>query len=180
MAKTPAQDDDDVEDLVEEDVTLQDICQSLVEVRSRDDVAEAVIRYLATRFHRAALFMVVGGQITGWRSAKAGQPIAGFDAFQLPASEPSVLKTAIDSRSYFLGPIPGSGANLALTSHLGKPAPASALLLPLVLMGRVVALFYVDDPDRSLAEHLPELQTLATRALLAFELLILHNKILRV
>lgn len=177
VSETPAP--DDIEDLIEEDVTLQDTCASLVEVRSRDDVAETVIRFLAAHFQRAALFMVVGGQITGWRSAKAGQPIPGFEAFQLPVSEPSVLKTAIDSQSYFLGPIPGSGANLALTSHLGKPAPASALMLPLVLMGRVVALIYVDDPDRSPTEHLPELQALASRALLAFELLILHNKILR-
>ena len=161
-------------------MTLPDICQSLVEVRSRDDVAEAVIRYLAAHFRRAALFMVVGGQITGWRSTREGRPIPGFDAFQLPAAEPSVLKTVIDSQSYLLGPIPPSGANLALTSHLGKPVPASALLLPLVLMGRVVALMYVDDPERNLAEYLPDLQALTTKARLAFELLILHNHILRI
>jgi len=171
--------EEDIEELAEEEVTLPEIGQTLVEVRSRDDVAEALIRYLAAHFRRAALFMVVGGQITGWRSAREGRPIPGFDAFQLPTAEPSVLKTVVDSQSYLLGPIPSSGANLALTSHLGKPVPGSALLLPLVLMGRVVALMYVDDPERNLAEYLPDLQALAAKARLAFELLILHNKILR-
>ena len=171
--------DEEVEELSEEAVSLEDTSLQLVEVRDRDDVADALIRYLAANYYRAALFMVVGGQITGWRSARDGEPIAGFDAFQLPASEPSVLKTTIDNQSYFLGPLPKSGANLALISHLGKPDPTTILLLPLALMGRVVGLIYIDDPETNLAEHLPDLQMLATKGLMAFELLILHNKILR-
>ncbi len=170
---------EEVEELVEEEVSLEGTSLQLVAVRDRDDVADALIRYLAANYYRAALFMVIGGQITGWRSARDGEPLAGFEAFQLPASEPSVLKTAIDSQSYFLGPLPKSGANLALTSHLGKPDPTTILLLPLVLMGRVVGLIYIDDPETNLAEHLPDLQMLATKGLMAFELLILHNKILR-
>ncbi len=171
--------EEEIEELVEEEVSLEETSLQLVEVRDRDDVADAIIRYLLTHYQRAALFMVVGGQITGWRSARDGEPIAGFDAFQLPATEPSVLKTAIDNQSYFLGPVPKSGANLALTSHLGQPVPTTVLLLPLVLMGRVVGLIYIDDPETNLAEHLPDLQVLATKGLMAFELLILHNKILR-
>ncbi len=167
------------EELAEEAVSLAETSRALVAVRNRDDVADAVIRHLGVRFKRAVLFMVVGGQITGWRSARNGQPIVGLDESQLPVSEPSVLKTAIDSQSYFLGPIPATGANLALISLLGKPAPATVLILPLVMMGRVVGLIYLDDPDIALAEVLPDLHFLASKILLAFELLILHNKILR-
>jgi hypothetical protein len=63
---------------------------------------------------------------------------------------------------------------------LGKPAPQSALLLPLSILGRVVGLIYVDDTSKDLSEAVVEVQQLASKALMAFEILILHNKILRV
>ncbi len=173
-------DDDLIEELEEEEITLATIAQTLVGITDRDGVADAVIAYLGANYARAALFMVVAGQVTGWRSAKGGQPIPGFEQFQLPLSEPSVLKTAVESNSFFLGPVPQTGANLALTTFLGKPAPQSALLLPMSMLGRVVGLIYVDDPKVDLSAAIVDVQQLSSKALMAFEILILHNKILRV
>ena len=170
---------DVIEDLVEEEVTLASTSQALIKTSDRNDVADAIIKHLGAHYARAALFMVVAGQVTGWRSAKEGVPIPGFDQFQLPLSEPSVLKTAVESNSYFLGPIQYSGANLALTTFLGKPSPTTALLIPMSMLGRVVGLIYVDDPDADLAQAVVDVQQLASKALMAFEILILHNKILR-
>jgi hypothetical protein len=168
-----------VEEL-EEEISLATTAEALVRIKDRNDVAEAVITYLGARFSRAALFMVVAGQVTGWRSAKDGQAIPGFDQFQLPLSEPSVLKTAVESKSFFLGPVPQSGANLALITSLGKPAPKTVLLLPMSMLGRVVGLIYVDDATLDLSQAVAEVQQLSSKALMAFEILILHNKILRV
>ena len=173
-------DDDLIEELEDEEITLATTAQTLIGITDRNDVADAVIAYLGANYTRAALFMVVAGQVTGWRSAKEGQPIPGFEQFQLPLSEPSVLKTAVESNSFFLGPVPQSGANLALTTFLGKPAPQSALLLPMSMLGRVVGLIYVDDPKADLSEAVVDVQQLSSKALMAFEILILHNKILRV
>jgi hypothetical protein len=172
-------DDDLIEGLEDEEITLATTAQRLVGITDRNDVADAIIAYLGANYARAALFMVVVGQVTGWRSAKEGQPIPGFDQFQLPLSEPTVLKTAIESNSFFLGPVPPSGANLALTTILGKPAPRSALLLPMSMMGRVVGLIYVDDPKADLSAAVVDVQKLSSKALMAFEILILQNKILR-
>jgi hypothetical protein len=160
-------------------VTLEEATRRLVDARDRNEVADALVHYLGAQYARAALFMVVGGQISGWRSARHGEPIPGFEDFQLPLSESSVLQTAVESQSYFIGPIPASGANLALLTLLGKPAPATALLLPLTMLGRVVGLIYLDDPQAAPAEALVDAQRLAGKALLAFELLILKSKILR-
>ena len=171
---------DVIEDLVEEEVTLASTSQALIKTSDRNDVADAIIKHLGAHYARAALFMVVAGQVTGWRSVKAGVPIPGFDQFQLPLSEPSVLKTAVESNSYFLGPIQHSGANLALTTFLGKPSPTTALLIPMSMLGRVVGLIYVDDPDADLSQAVVDVQQLASKALMAFEILILHNKILRI
>ena len=173
-------DDDLIEELEDEEITLATTAQTLIGITDRNDVADAVIAYLGANYARAALFMVVAGQVTGWRSAKGGQPIPGFEQFQLPLSEPSVLKTAVESNSFFLGPVPQSGANLALTTFLGKPAPQSALLMPMSMLGRVVGLIYVDDPKADLSEAVVDVQQLSSKALMAFEILILHNKILRV
>ncbi len=173
-------DDDLIEELEDEEITLVTTAQTLIGITDRNDVADAVIAYLGANYSRAALFMVVAGQVTGWRSAKGGQPIPGFEQFQLPLSEPSVLKTAVESNSFFLGPVPQSGANLALTTFLGKPAPQSALLMPMSMLGRVVGLIYVDDPKADLSSAIVDVQQLSSKALMAFEILILHNKILRV
>jgi hypothetical protein len=173
-------DDDLIEELEVEEITLATTAQTLVGITDRNDVADAVIAYLGAKYARAALFMVVAGQVTGWRSAKGGQPIPSFEQFQLPLSEPSVLKTAVESNSFFLGPVTQSGANLALTTFLGKPAPQSALLLPMSMLGRVVGLIYVDDPKADLSSAVVDVQQLSSKALMAFEILILHNKILRV
>jgi hypothetical protein len=172
-------DDDLIEELEDEEITLATTAQRLVGITDRNDVADTIIAYLGANYARAALFMVVAGQVTGWRSARGGQPIPGFEQFQLPLSEPSVLKTAIESNSFFLGPVPQSGANLALTTFLGKPAPQSALLLPMSMLGRVVGLIYVDDPKADLSAAVVDVQELSSKALMAFEILILHNKILR-
>lgn len=172
--------DELIEELEDEEITLATTAQALINISDRDDVANAIIAYLGAHYSRAALFMVVAGQITGWRSVKQGLPIPGFDQFQLPLAEPSVLKTAVESNSYFLGPVPQSGANLALTTCLGKPAAKTALLLPMSMLGRVVGLIYVDDTSTDISQAVLDLQQLTSKALMAFEILILHNKILRV
>jgi hypothetical protein len=172
-------DNDLIEELEDEVITLATTAQALINITDRNDVADAVIAYLGAHYTRAALFMVVAGQVTGWRSVKDGQPLPGFDQFQLPLSEPSVLKTAVESNSFFLGPVPQSGANLALTAFLGKPVPKSVLLLPMSMLGRVVGLICVDDAKINLADTVTDVQQLSSKALMAFEILILHNKILR-
>jgi hypothetical protein len=172
-------DADVIEELEDEEVTLESTARALTRVTDRDGVADALISYLGANYARAALFMVVAGQVSGWRSAKDDRPIANFDQFQLPLAEPSVLKTAVDSKSYFLGPIQASGANLALTTFLGKPTPRTALLLPISMLGRVVGLIYVDDPGIDMSQAVVDIQKVTGKALLAFELLILRSKILR-
>ena len=180
---TPPAEEELLEELEEAEdfeITLEDTAKRLVSVTNRDDVADALIEYLGAHYARVVLFMVVAGQVTGWRAVKNHQPILAIDQFQLPLSEPSVLKTAVENNSFFLGPVPPSGANLALTTLLGKPAPTTAVLLPLSMLGRVVGLVYVDDPAVNMAEAVAALQKVTGKALLAFELLILHSKILRV
>lgn len=168
-----------IEELVDEVFTFETACKALVNASNRDEVAEAVMSCLGDRFWRVALFMVVAGQITGWKSFKANQPIPAFDQFQMPANIDSVLRTALESKSFFLGPVPQTDTNEMLMNCLGPPLPKTVLILPLSIYGRVVSLIYVDDPNIDLSETVSDIQKLANKAILAFEVLILKNKILR-
>lgn len=168
-----------IEELEVVDVSIEDTARRLVASANRDDVADALIDFLGAHYARAVLFMVVAGQVTGWRAVKNHQPIPAIDQFQLPLGEASILKTAVEGKGFFLGPVPQSGANLALTTLLGKPAPTTAVLFPLSMLGRVVGLIYIDDPAVNLSEAVVSVQKVVGKALLAFELLILQSKILR-
>ena len=77
-------DDDLIEELEDIEVTLESTAQTLVSITDRNDVADAVISYLGANYARAALFMVVAGQVTGWRSAKEGSTDSRFRAVSTP------------------------------------------------------------------------------------------------
>ena len=171
--------EDFIEELVDEDISFEKTVQALVKAKDRNDVADALITYLGAHYARAALFMVIANQVTGWCSIKDSQAIPGFDDFQLALSDPSVLKTAVESKSYFLGPIPSQGVNPILTEALGSPTPTTAILLPMMIRGRIVGLIYVDDATVNLSEAVADIQKVVGRAIMAFEILILKNKILR-
>ena len=57
-------------------------------------------------------------------------------------------------------------------------AITSGLLVPLLLMGKVVAILYVEGGAQELSASLPELKRIVVKASMAFEILILRTKIL--
>jgi hypothetical protein len=89
-----------------------------------------------------------------------------------------VLKVVTDGKSLYLGAIPETPENRRMLEEMGGHTPSSALLIPLMLMGRVVAILYVEGGKVPLASRLADLQKLVGKAAMAFEILILKNKIL--
>jgi hypothetical protein len=65
-----------------------------------------------------------------------------------------------------------------MLAGIGGNPPSSALLLPLMLMGRVVAVVYVEGGLTPLSSRIAHLQKIVGKASMAFEILILKNKIL--
>jgi hypothetical protein len=72
-----------------------------------------------------------------------------------------------------------SDADLTLLKLFGEPVPDNLLILPLSMRSRVVCLIYLGDPQLNPAKVVSDLQQLADKAVLSFELLITKNKILR-
>ena len=158
-------------------LSRDDMLAILAEARDRDTVADAVISFVSQEFNRVALFMVKGRKADGWKGRIRKEPIPQFGNFQISLEESSVLKTVMDTKLFYIGPILDTPSNREILAALGGGIPETALLIPLMMMGRVVTIFYV-DAGKDLGTHLAALQKIAGKTALSFEILILKNKIL--
>jgi hypothetical protein len=122
---------------------------ALAGARGRDGVVLAALRYARDFFDHAAMFAVT-------RDAVAGHDALGREedardrcrATALYASEPGFLRTVIDTRSPYLGPVsrdaPGT---VAVLDGLGRGTPRAVLVFPVLLRDRPVCILYADNGD---------------------------------
>jgi hypothetical protein len=157
---------------------ITDISRALSRVEDRDEIATLLTEYLGKRFSCAALFIVRGDVASGWKAYHEGREIEGFEMVHFPFTRASVLKTVTEGKSYYLGPLADTPLNARLIEGLSGKAPASALILPLVVAGRVVDILYLEREGKDLSSHVVDVQKLLVKAAYAFELLICREKIL--
>ena len=146
--------------------------------RTRDDVANVFINYLGQEFASGAMFIVRGNSAIGWRGVSGGERVTGFADLSLLLSKPSVLRDVIESRTFSMGTLVGTPENQQILKVLNIRPETSLLVLPVVMMNKVVAVVLVTADMEALGHRLNELQMLVRKASLAFEMLIIKNKIL--
>jgi len=154
-----------------------ELSKGLARADSREEIADLMITYLAGRFERAAIFMIRSDTASGWKGVLHQEPLLEITDICIPLSEPSVLKTVVDSAGLYLGPLADTPMNRKLLDGMGGGRPQSVLLAPLMISGRIVTILYADS-EKNMAEKVPELQKLLSKAALAFEALICREKIL--
>jgi hypothetical protein len=177
----PATDYEPAEDAWAEKVqhyAIGEISRRLAYVEDREEIAAAVLESLSQKFGRAALFIVRGDNASGWRASQGGVDITDFEKVHIPFARPSVLKTVAEGKSFYLGPLTVNPLNQRILTALGGTPPKSALVMPVVVLGRVVDILYLEGGEGDLADSLPEVQRLLNKAALAFEILICRDKIL--
>ncbi|HEY6874310.1 MAG TPA: hypothetical protein VI298_16415 [Geobacteraceae bacterium] len=189
-AAPPAQAESPVEeaDLVESDewvelielYSIDAVSRELARAEGREEISDALIRYLGQEFRRVALFVVRGESAYGWRAAVERFEVDGFDHLAVPLTEPSVLKTVAGGGGIFLGPVPETPVNREILAAVGSGNPSASLVLPLIVASRVVALLYVEEGREPLAAMTADLQKLMAKAALAFEILIFRDRILSI
>lgn len=162
----------------EKDYSLDAILLGLTQAHDRHGIGELIVNHTAQQFDRSALFLLKGGKATGWVAQSGKKPVSGFDALEIPLTEPSVLSIVADSKNYYLGPMPLTPGNTKMLAALGAGTPINNLLVPLLMMGRVVAILYVEGGTIRLDERVADLQRLLSKGSMAFEILILKSKIL--
>lgn len=159
---------------VEKD-SIDKIKASFVEVKETDELAGILIQAAYKIAARVAVFVVRGKKIVGWKGR--GVSVEGCEVTE---EEFSVFSDVLRRRSYYRGPVMNIKGNEPLIKLLGG-TPQDALLIPIDIREKVVALLYVDNGNSSvLNANVGYLSKLASMAALAFELIILKKKILDV
>jgi hypothetical protein len=132
------------------------------------------LRYARSRFRRALLLTVHGRGADGWEGLGEGLTPQVVARVHVPIDQPGVVRTVVESRSHFLGPLPRTDANIALLRALAGGAPRSAFAMPILARGRVVNVLYADagrgayvDPD-----GVGELLILATKIAQSYDALL--------
>jgi hypothetical protein len=156
---------------------LERICKEFSEASSRDEVADVLIRYIDREFGVGALFVLRGTVAMGWRGVSNGTMIDDIKNLSLMMSKPSVLRDVVETKSFTLGPLINTTENLRILGILALKDDTPLFVVPVIMMGKavVVALVLADMDD--LGPRLSELQNLTRKMALAFEMLIIKNKI---
>jgi hypothetical protein len=146
-------------------LAFEEAVRFLEGVEERGAIARTVLRYARSRFKRAVLFTVHHGEARGWVGLGDGVKIEAVRRLRLPLAAEGVVATVVSSQGHFLGPLPRTQANVRLLKELGGGVPSSAFVIPILALGRVVNVLYVDNGRGQLVDpsDLGELLILATR-----------------
>jgi hypothetical protein len=134
-------------------------------VAERGAIARTVLRYARSRFRRAVLFTVRRGEAHGWVGLGEGVQLEAVRRLRLSLAADGVVAMVVTARSHFLGPLPRTQANVRLLKELGGGVPRSAFVIPILALGRVVNVLYIDNGRGELVDpsDLGELLILAAR-----------------
>jgi hypothetical protein len=147
--------------------------------KERDQIGSALIRYLNQDYTATALFIIRNNMATGWCGISEGVRIEGLENLTIPLNAPSVMKVVHESGQFFMGSLVQIPEHIRLIKILRVDFRAMFLLLPIIMQKKVVAMLLVCGEVTVISKRLLELQKLALKASLAFETLIIKNKILQ-
>jgi len=146
--------------------------QLLTRANDRNEVALVVLRYARSIFKRAMLFTVHREWIVGWDAIGVGLDQLSFRKLVLQLNEPSVFATVVQNRAHYLGGLPRERVNVQFLGAAGRQIPKSACVLPVVVGGRVLNIFYGDNGhQRHCPSDIGELLILALKISQSYEAL---------
>ncbi|RKG70457.1 general secretion pathway protein GspE [Corallococcus sp. CA054B] len=111
----------------------------------REDVARTVLRFAMGKWRRCLLLSVQGNLVTGWHGMGQGVSDEGVRRIGVPLRDQSTFRLVRDLRSHFVGPVKRDAAMGMFYRLIGGGFPSTAVILPLLVRGKVVHLLYVDN-----------------------------------
>jgi hypothetical protein len=143
-----------------------DLARAVTEIQlgtSQKEILKALLDGCAHYAARVALFVVRGGNATGWQG-RGFKPNDAVKDFGLDAKAPAVVRVITD-RTFVSAP--AADLDARFVQDFGAPASGEGRFLPLVLKDKVAALIYADagtDGDGQLDAGAMELLVLSTSA----------------
>lgn len=118
---------------------------ALKQSSDREDVARTILRFARSKWKRTLLLSVQADLVTGWHGAGVGIRPAAVQRIGIALRGTSTFKLVRDTRSHFIGPVRKDAGTAVLYKLLGGGAPTTAVILPLLVRGKVVHMLYVDN-----------------------------------
>ena len=162
----------------QERCTIDQLSVVLAAADTREDVANAVVRYLGREFSYCAIFDIHGKSAIGWRGISLGTYLHEFDKLTIPLTKPSVLQSVIQSGNYLLDILPESTINRKILSHMNITKSKELLVMPIIVSHEVVSAVMVSVDKETFKWRMIELGKIARKMALAFEKISINNKIL--
>jgi hypothetical protein len=156
-----------------EETSVSKIKAAFVDVREPEEIAALFINEAYKMAKRVAVFSVKGGRISGWKAR--GLEV---EAFSVSDKELPAFSEVLQNKTSYRGPVLGVKSNEPLIKILGG-SPQDALIVPVIIREKTVALFYFDNGNRSvLNANVGFFSMLASMSAVAFEILILKKRIM--
>lgn len=141
-------------------------------VRDREEVIGILLSETKSLASRAAVFLVKGNVISGWKSRNI--PI---DRFEVPVDSLSVFSEVLSRKSYYRGPLLKMPGNEPLIERLNG-APQDCCMIPIQIRDKIVGMLYVDNGKTAVLDAgLGYINNLVAMAAISFEMVILRKKL---
>ncbi len=151
---------------------------AFAEVKETEEIAGILLQAAYKVAARVAIFILKGGAIMGWKGRGLSTDGFSISENQLKEEEFSVFSDVLKRRSYYRGPVMNIKGNGPLINILSG-TPQDALLMPVNIREKVIALLYVDNGNSSvLNANVGYLSKLVSMAGIAFEIMLLKKKLL--
>ncbi len=151
--------------------------QALSQATTRDEIAQALLSIAGKALDTVLVFQVRDGMALGWKGAGTGLAAGIVELVMLPLNAPSMFQEAADAAAPIMASIGSATLHKHFYKALRRAAPASAIVVPIVIHGRAVNLIYGDRLQENTAtDAIDGLQTLAQAAAEAYERILRETK----
>ncbi len=161
-----------------EDEPLDKIKAAFAEVKETEEIAGILLQAAFKAAERVGIFILKGGAVVGWKGRGLSINDFAVSESQLKEEEFSIFSDVLKRRNYYRGPVLNIKGNAPLIKVLSG-TPQDALLMPVNIRDKVIALLYVDNGNKSvLNANVGYLSKLVSMAGVAFEIMLLKKKIM--
>ncbi len=162
--------------------TLLEASRRLASAGSVDEIVSTVLAYAAGRLPHCLFFVMKADSAQAWAGRGEGLTEERVRRLSVPLhgrEGGSIFSLVAQGATHYLGAVSRAPGVREFYRMLGLPAPWSALIVPVMVKGRVTGYFYGDGGARSaVVLNLPSMLALCERAGMALQIIILRNKIL--
>lgn len=167
--------------IVTRPLTFGEAVSRLKEARDRDEIVHTALAYAHRDLEYAAMFIVQGssipmGRLDGW--AAVGENVREIGGTSLELRSESAFRVVLESNAHYLGPLPNDELHNDLLASIGRPHPRAALIIPVRIRGRTIALMYGENGPRTIPPRLAaDLMLFTTHVQGALESLLVRKKV---